>query len=92
MTALLQHVAECRLGARDPAQLIVGEGKDVRDRFAIRQLVDAGAESGLNNAAEEIGRRGFEANRLHRPEFRDVDGVVEAVLDIAVERRHKAVP
>src|SRR5579872_265133 len=86
VAALLEHVAESRLGAGNSHHLLIREGEDVGHAFAGGELIEAWPQAGFHDPAEEVGRRSFESNRLHSSLLGNVDGVVQAVLDIAIER------
>ena len=89
---LLQHVAQRRLGAGDALDLLVGEGEDRRQVGEVRQLLQGRPQPGLDDAAHQVRRRRFQAQGLDGAVSGQVDRVVQPVLDVAVQRRHEAVP
>ena len=78
---------------RDARDLFVHERVDFRNRVtAPREFAQARAQARFDHAAHEIGGGRFEAQRLHGPVFGNVNRVIEAVLNVPVERRHEPVP
>lgn len=89
---LLEHVAQRRLGAGDAGDLLVVERVDAGESGEVGKLLESGSEPGLDDAADEIAGRRFEAERLDGAVAGHVHRVVEAVLDVAVQGRDEAVP
>ncbi len=92
MAELLQHVAQRRLRAGDAMHLLLGERIDRRQFVGGADLVQHRPQSGLNDAAHQLRRRALQPQRLDGAVAGHVDGVVEPVLDVAVQRRHEAIP
>src|SRR5262245_32224295 len=66
---------------------------DRRQLFAIlAQLFRCGPHAGGDDLPDEVRLRWFEAEGLDGTKLRQVNGVVQPVLDIAVETGHEAVP
>src|SRR5262245_11874645 len=93
MAELLQHVTKCRLGSRDSRDLFVAEGVDFGHWIAAsRQLAQTRTQPRFDDSPCEFWRRRFEANCLDCAVLRDVNRVIETVLNVTVERRHEPVP
>jgi hypothetical protein len=83
--ALLEHVAERRLGLGNSADLLFSERVQGVELIGVPQLAEPAGQPGLDYLAHQFGRRGLEADCFHGPVLRYVDGVVQAILDVAIQ-------
>src|SRR5437660_7669109 len=92
MPELLEHVAQRRLRPSDAQNLLLRERIDRLQVAEVGQLFEGRTQPGLDDAVDLLGGRRFQTQRLDRAVLRKVNGVVQTILDVAVQGWHKPVP
>jgi hypothetical protein len=92
MAELHQHITQGRFGPGDPHDLFLGEREHRWQLIGVGNFVEGRADSCLDHSANKIRRGGFKPKSLHCAVSRNMNRVIQTILNVSVEGRHKAIP